>query len=525
MAHAQTFTRQDTLRGTITEERAWWDLTHYDLHIAVDIPQRSLSGTNTIAYTVLKPHQVMQIDLQPPMRIDRVTQDGMSLEVIREGNAWFVRLSKEQSEGDHKAIVVEFSGVPKVGANPPWDGGLTWAKDGNGIDWVVTTCQGDGASLWWPCKDHLYDEPDSMGITITAPAHLVSVANGRLRSKTDNGDGSATYAWFVGSPINNYGVNMNIGDYVHFGENYQGENGPLDCDYYVLRDNLKKARAHFRQVPGMMDAFEHWFGPYPFYEDGFKLVEVPYPGMEHQSSVTYGNGYKNGYGSRDVSDTGWGYNFDFIIIHETGHEWFANSITYRDVADMWVHEGFTAYSEGLYLDYHYGVEAASEYVIGTRRNIRNDRPIIGPYNVNKRGSGDMYSKGANILHMIRTLIDDDAAWRQILRGLNKDFYHQTVTSQQIEDYINDRTEVDLAKFFDQYLRTTTIPELEVQQSGNTLRYRWTNCVDGFDMPVLVHAGDKPLWLHPTSQWSTVKAGGEEITVDVNFYVTLELRRS
>ncbi|MDX1407480.1 MAG: M1 family metallopeptidase, partial [Saprospiraceae bacterium] len=374
---AQSFTRQDTLRGSITPERAWWDLTWYDLNIHVDIPNRSLSGTNTIGYTVLRPHQVMQIDLQPPMRIDRVSQDGQALVVTREGSAWFIQLPRPPRVGGRGAVRVEFSGVPKVAANPPWDGGLTWARDGNGLDWIATTCELDGASLWWPCKDHPYDEPDSVSISITAPEHLVSVANGRLRNEQSNGDGTRTYTWFVSNPINGYGVNMNIGDYVHFGEVYQGEKGVLDCDYYVLRDNLKKAQAQFRQVTGMMDAFEHWFGPYPFYEDGFKLVEVPYPGMEHQSSVTYGNGYRNGYGGRDVSGTGWGYNFDFMIIHETGHEWFANSITNRDVADMWVHEGFTAYSEGLYLDYHYGKDAATEYVIGTRRNIRNDRPIIG----------------------------------------------------------------------------------------------------------------------------------------------------
>ncbi|MDX1479198.1 MAG: M1 family metallopeptidase, partial [Saprospiraceae bacterium] len=463
----------------------------------------------------------MQIDLQPPMRIEGVTQDGKPLVVTREGSAWFVQLQKHQRVGSHGAVRVDFSGVPKIAANPPWDGGLTWAKDDNGQDWVATTCQMDGTSVWWPCKDHPYDEPDSMAIAITAPEHLVSVANGRLRNEQVNGDGTKTYTWFVSNPINNYGVNMNIGDYVHFGEVYQSEAGALDCDYFVLRDNLKKARTHFGQVPGMMDAFEHWFGPYPFYEDGFKLVEVPYPGMEHQSSVTYGNGYRNGYGGRDVSGTGWGYNFDFMIIHETGHEWFANSITNRDIADMWVHEGFTAYSEGLYLDFHYGKDAATEYVIGTRRNIRNDRPIIGTYGVNARGSGDMYSKGANVLHMIRTLIDDDAQWRTILRGLNKEFYHQTVSSQQIEAYINAHTDVDLTAFFDQYLRTTMIPELEIERSGSKLRYRWTNCVDGFDMPVRVRIGKEWLWLEPVMGWTEAGVVGEgDVVLDVNFYAKM-----
>src|SRR5690606_16664671 len=326
--------------------------------------------------------------------------------------------------------------------NAPWDGGISWEKDNNGNHFIANSNQGLGASIWWPCKDHMYDEVDSMLISVNVPKGLMDVSNGRLRS-TETFENTKTYNWFVNNPINNYGVNINIGDYVHFSEVYNGEKGPLDMDYYVLRDNLEKAKVHFKDAPKMMKAFEHWFGPYPFYEDGFKLVEAPYLGMEHQSSITYGNKYRKGYLGMDRSNSGWGLFFDYIIIHECGHEWFANNITAKDVADLWIQESFTCYSESLFLDYYYGKQAASEYVIGLRNGIKNNAPLIGVYNVNKEGSSDMYDKGANLLHTLRQLIADDEKWRQILRGLNETFYHQTVTTQQIEDYISAQSGIDL----------------------------------------------------------------------------------
>src|SRR5690606_12072332 len=359
---------------------------------------------------------------------------------------------------------------------------------------------GLGASVWWPNKDHMYDEVDSMLISVNVPKNLTNISNGRLRNIEKHSDNTVTSHWFVGNPINNYGVNVNIGDYEHFSEIYEGENGPLTMDYYVLRDNLVRAKNHFKDAPKMMKAFEHWFGPYPFYEDGFKLVEVPYLGMEHQSSVTYGNQYKKGYLGSDVSGSGWGLKFDFIIIHESGHEWFANNITYRDIADMWIHESFTAYSENLYLDYHFGKKAASDYVIGTRSNIQNDRPIIGIYDVNQKGSGDMYYKGANMLHTLRQLVEDDEKWRAILRGLNKEFYHQTVTTKQVEDFMGSSSGIDLAQFFDQYLRTVKIPMLEYQVKGKQLRYRYTNIVDGFDMPLKINVNGTVDWFYPNADW-------------------------
>ena len=512
------FTRQDSLRGMITAERSWWDLNYYHLDIKVDPENKSIKGSNTVGYKVLKSHNLMQIDLQEPMHITSVKQNNKSLDFSREGNAYFIKLKRKQKPGKINYINIEYEGNPKVAIRAPWDGGLSWEKDENGIDFIATSCQGLGASVWWPNKDHMYDEVDSMLMSVNVPKHLVNVSNGRLRNIIEKDDNTKTYEWFVSNPINNYGVNINIGDYVNFSEKYDGEKGILDIDYYVLRDNLEKAKEQFKQVPMMLDAFEHWFGPYPFYEDSFKLVEVPYLGMEHQSSITYGNKYMQGYLGRDLSRTGWGLKFDYIIIHESGHEWFANNITYKDIADMWVHEGFTCYSENLYVDYHFGKEASADYVIGSRRGIGNRKPIIGPYNVNREGSGDMYSKGANLLHTLRQIAKDDQVWRKILRGLNKEFYHQTVTSKQIENYISENIGFDLSYVFDQYLRDYRIPVLEYTINEGTLKYRWGNTIDGFNMPIEVTIDDVKQLIYPENTWKETAIKEEFIKIDRDYYV-------
>ena len=517
---AQFFTRLDTLRGSITPERAWWDLNYYNLDVKVQPDKEFIAGYNIIRYKVLESSDVIQIDLQQPLKIDAVSQDGEDLNYTAEGPAHFIQLKKKQVPGEYNELYVQYSGKPKKAVRAPWDGGFSWKKDSNGNYFAATSCQGLGASVWWPNKDHMYDEVDSMRIAIDVPKDLVAVANGRLKDEYEYGE-FKQFEWFVANPINNYGVNVNIGDYVYFGEKYKGEKGTLDLDYYVLRENLDKAKEQFKQTPMMMEAFEHWFGPYPFYEDSFKLVEVPYLGMEHQSSVTYGNKYQNGYLGRDLSGSGWGLKFDFIIIHEAGHEWFANNITYKDIADMWIHEGFTAYSENLYLDYHFGKKAASDYVIGTRRNIQNDKPIIGIYGVNQRGSGDMYYKGANMLHTLRQLIEDDKLWRNILRGLNQEFYHQTVTTEQVENYLSEKTKKDLSAFFNQYLRTTMIPRLEYKMDDNTLSFRYVDIVEDFDMPIRVFVDEEAHWIFPNSEWKTEKLKGSNLAFDSNFYIETE----
>ena len=522
-AQAPAFTQDDTLRGSITPERAWWDLTFYNLKIKVDPTQRSISGSNEIRYKVLQTNQLLQIDLQPPMRIERVEQDGQALKVHQQGrNAYFIELQKSQAVGSQQSLTVWYSGKPQIAKHAPWDGGFSWSKDAAGQPFVATSCQGLGASVWWPCKDHMYDEPDSQAITVTVPQDLMDVSNGRLRRTTDNPDGTRTFEWEVKNPINNYGINVNIANYAYFADTLHGEKGVLTLDYYVLPENLEKAQVQFKQVKLMMRAFEHWFGPYPFYEDGYKLVEVPYLGMEHQSSVTYGNQYKNGYLGRDLSGTGWGLKWDFIIIHESGHEWFANNVTYRDIADMWIHEGFTNYSESLYTEYYFGKEAGAAYVRGTRDNIENRRPIIGIYEVNSEGSTDMYYKGGNLLHTIRQIVDNDELWRSVLRGINRDFYHQTVTTKQIEEYISQKSGKSLQKVFDQYLRTTSIPTLEYSLKKQQLIYRWTNCIPGFDMPVKVRiAAGKEVFIYPTTVLKTTTLAGlkkNAFQVNQDFYV-------
>ncbi|MDA9056331.1 M1 family metallopeptidase [Flavobacteriaceae bacterium] len=516
---SEIFTRQDTLRGSITAERVWWDLNYYHLDISVHPETKSIKGKNTIQYTILEPYQTLQIDLQPPMKLTKAVQDGEELVVVTEGNAHFISLKKPQTAiGSQEEIEIFYEGNPRVAVRAPWDGGISWKKDSNGNDFIASSCQGLGASVWWPNKDHMYDEVDSMKISVNVPKHLMDVSNGRLESIEEYDNETTTYNWVITNPINNYGVNINIGDYVHFSEIYEGEKGPLDMDYFVLRDHLEKAKKQFKDAPKMMKAFEHWFGPYPFYEDSFKLVEVPYLGMEHQSSVTYGNEFKQGYLGRDLSGTGWGLKFDFIIIHESGHEWFANNITYKDAADMWVHEGFTAYSENLFLDYHYGTEASADYVIGTRKNIQNDKPVIGNYDVNSEGSSDMYYKGANMLHTLRQLVNDDEKWRQLLRGLNETFYHQTVNTKEIENYISEFSGLNLTAFFNQYLRDVRVPTLEYSIKKKQLSYRWINVVENFEMPIEIEINEEKQWLYPTDDWKKMEINSTQINIDRDYYI-------
>ncbi len=522
-AHAQTyeFTRNDTLRGTITPERSWWDLNFYRLNVRFNPSDSSIKGSNQVFYRVLKPAQVLQIDLQRAMTITRVEQDGKPLTYRQDGDAYFIKLTKPQVVNRTESLTVYYEGKPHVARNAPWDGGFVFSKDKAGQPYIATACQGLGASSWWPNKDHPYDEPDSMTISITVPKPLMDVSNGQLRRVIDNSDQTRTFEWAVVNPINNYGVNLNVANYSHWSETYQGLKGPLALNFYVLPEHLEVAKKQFQQVPQMLKAFEYWFGPYPFYEDGYKLVEVPYLGMEHQSSVTYGNGFKNGYLGRDLSGTGWGSKWDFIIVHESGHEWFANSITNYDVADMWIHESFTNYSESLFIEYYHGKEAAAAYIIGCRKLIRNDRPVVGTYNVNHSGSGDMYYKGGSLLHTIRQIVNNDERWHQMLLGLNKTFYHKTVTGAQVEAFVGKSLGLNLSKVFDQYLRDIRIPTLVYRIKDHQLEYRWEDCVAGFDMPVKVKIGESEtlMLLKPSPNWQKLKVkDATSIAVDPNFYV-------
>jgi aminopeptidase N len=445
------------------------------------------------------------------MEISKVSQDGIELKHSRIGNAYFIELTKMQVPEDYNEILVQYHGKPRIAPHPPWDSGIVWEKDSLGNPFVSSISWGAGSSQWWPCKDHMYDEVDSLKFSINVRNDLMAVANGKLVKIEKKKNNTITYHWFVANPINNYGVNFNIGNYTHFSEIYTGENGLLNCNYHVLKQNLSNAKEQFKQVPMMLKAFEHWFGPYPFYKDGYKLVEVPYLGMEHQSATTYGNGFINGMQGKDASNTGWGNKFDYIIIHESGHEWFACNITFKDIADIWIHESFTTYSEGLYVEYYYGEEAGNDYQIGIRKGISNDKPMIGHYEVNDLAySGDNYPKEATILHMLRQIVNDDEKWRQILRGLNKDFYHQTGTTKQIEDYIAEKTGIDLKNFWNQYLRTNQIPVFEYYYANGSISYRWTNSIKEFDMPSKINLNGVDKWIGKRNQlnwtayywWST-----------------------
>ena len=518
----RVFTHADSLRGSITPERAWWDVTFYDLHVRVSPADSSVSGTNRITYRVTAPAREMQIDLQTPLAIDSIVQAGQRLSARRDGNAFFITPIGLQPIGSEQSIALYYHGRPRVAQHAPWDGGFVWTTDSLGNPWVASAVQGFGASAWWPNKDTQADEPDSQRVAITVPSAMMDVSNGRLRTTTRNADGTTTYEWFVQNPINNYDVAVNAGSYAHFSDVYQGEAGALTLDFWPLAYNEARARVQFAQTRSMLACFEHWFGPYPWYADGYKLVETPHLGMEHQSAVAYGNHYGNGYLGRDLSGTGEGLKWDYIIVHESAHEWWGNSLTTADIADMWVHEAFAMYAENLYVECQSGRAAADRYVIGVRRAVQNETPIVGAYGVQNEGSGDMYFKGANMLHTIRQLVNDDERWRGILRGLQSTYRHQIVTGRQVEDYISAQSGLDLSRVFAQYLTTTQIPVLEYAVSNGALHYRWTHVVPGFDMPVRVTVGGEGArLLHPTTEWGSapIAAGGSpEVVVDPNFYV-------
>lgn len=536
------FSKQDSLRGAITPDRAWWDVVSYNIQITPDYKTKTLKGWNQISFDIYKDgnNRKMQIDLQQPMQIDSIIFNNKKVTNFKRlGNVYTLDFEQYQFKvartliKKDKAIplyniLIYFSGKPREAVNAPWDGGWIFAKDAKGRPWMTVACQGLGASVWYPCKDHQSDEPDDGAIIqVKVPDTLVAVSNGRLYSNEDQKDGTKLFTWKVENPINNYNIVPYIGKYVHFDDEFDGEAGKkLTLDYWVLDYNLENAKKQFgRDVKPMLKAFEYWFGPYPFYKDGFKLVESSHLGMEHQSAIAYGNHYQDGYLGSDLSGTGWGLKWDYIIIHEAGHEWFGNNITTKDIADLWVHEGFTMYAEALFIEYYWGKTAADEYIQGIRRNISNDKPLIGIYGVNKRGSGDMYNKGANLLHTIRQVINDDSLFRNILRGLNKEFYHKTITSKDIETYFSKKSGKNFSIIFDQYLRTVKIPQFEYKFNNHTLAYRWTNVIKGFQMPVEIIGGGEKKLLQPTTAWKTQKMGDwlskKDFTINSNYYITIK----
>jgi len=514
-------TKTDTLKGSNTEFRNFWDVKKYDIVLEPNFEAKSIKGSNKISLTIEKDvlNPVFQIDLQSPMKANKISASFPIVDKKIEGDFIFISAKKKFKKGEKYTIDIDYSGNPVIAKHAPWDGGWMFTKDKNGNPWMTAADEGIGASIWLPVKDIWSDEPDNgMTFKIITPKDLVGVGNGKLIKEENLGD-KKSWLWEVKNPINDYSIIPSIGKYVNFKDTFDGEKGKLDLDYWVLDYNLDKAKKQFEQVKPMMKAFEHWFGPYPFYEDSYKLVESPHLGMEHQSNVAYGNKYQNGYLGRDLSGTGIGLKWDYIIIHETGHEWFANNITAKDQADMWIHESFTTYSETLFVDYVFGKADGNKYLQGLRGNIQNDKPIIGKYGIRNEGSGDMYPKGANMIHTIRQVINNDEKFRQILRGLNKDFYHQTVTSAQIQNYFSEKSGIDLKSIFDQYLTTIKIPTLEYKQNGNQLTYKWTNVVPNLKLPIRLADGQE---LKPTEQNQTTTLKSDKpVEFDKNYYINVK----
>jgi hypothetical protein len=536
------FTRADTLRGTLSRERSWWDVQRYDVSIKPNFTTKTIEGKNKLTYTVTTADHLntIQLDLQEPMQIDSIFADNTRSTLLfkKDGNAWHVQVPAQIKNSTH-ALLIYFHGKIHEAVRPPWDGGASWSQDSLNRPMMTITCQGLGASVWYPCKDHQSDEPDKgASLSMVVPDTLVGVSNGRLISKTDNHNGTTSYKWGVVNPINNYELIPYIGKYVGWGETYKGKKGDLTLHYWVLDYHEKRAKAYMPvEVKKMLQAHESYFGPYPFYEDGYQLVESPVGGsMEHQSAVAYSGNYDHGYtGNTDLSGTGWGKKWDYMIVHESGHEWFGNSITTKDLADLWVHEGFTCYSETLYTEYYFGKEAGNAYNVGLRQMIANIFPIIGYYGVNDdvmQRSQDMYVKSSALLQTIRHSMADDEKFKAILQGLQTAFYHQTVTTAQVEHYFNEKAGYDYGPVFDQYLRNTDIPELEYRFSADrkTVSYRYTNCIKSFNLPLLLTKDKAQLKIAPTTEWKTTMltatdaTGFDPKTIKDMYYITVNERK-
>jgi aminopeptidase N len=507
---------KENMPSNTLPERKWWNVLHYAIDVTPNYNKKFITGTNSITFRTLQSGRVMQIDLQQPMDITKIIWLNKQLKFSRHGNAYLVSFPKALNKNETLTITVHFKGYPNVANKPPWDNGWIFTADKKGRPWMSIACEGSGARIWLPCKDVLYDEPDNgTSFSITVPDTLVAVANGRLLKRIKNNNGTTTYRWNVASPINNYNIIPYIGKYVTWHHDFPGQKGNLDCDFWVLDYNLEKAKKHFQQVDTMLRCFEYWLGPYPFYKDSYKVVDAPMAGMEHQSAIAYGNAFENGYSGKNLSGTVWGLQWDFILVHESGHEWFGNSITASNDGESWIHEGFTKYLETIYTNYVFGTEAGNDYTIGIWKRILNDAPVIGS------GSSDQYNKGCAMLHMIRQIIGD-STFRELLHGLNKTFYHQTVSTEQILLFMNHYAQKDFTKMFDQYLRTTKVPILEYSLKHSVFNFRWTNCIDSFNMPLKVSFNSEPeIFIFPTTEWQNISIPATELktlTVDRNFYV-------
>ncbi|MCB0537113.1 MAG: M1 family metallopeptidase [Bacteroidetes bacterium] len=496
------YNRGDTLRGSLRPERTAFDVTYYNLNLDVSFKNKSISGYNDIYFSMVENSDSLQIDLFDNMIIDSIIYNGAKLKYLRDYNAVFVSFPKIMQKGSKQKMRVYYHGKPIIANNPPWDGGFTWQKDEDGEDWLGVSCEGIGASLWWPNKDHLSDEPDSMRVTCTIPKNLVFVGNGLLEKNTETGD-KRLMTWKVSYPINNYNITLNIGNYVNFKDTYTAQDGDkLGLDYWVMPYNLEKAKKQFEQVKPMLACYEKYFGKFPFWKDNYKLVETPYLGMEHQTAIAYGNGYKKGYAGMDYSRIG--LDFDYIIIHETGHEYWGNLISTEDMADMWIHESFCTYSEALYVECMFDYNKAQEYVNAKKPHIGNRAPMAGIYGVNVEGDGDMYNKGMLFLNTLRHVVNNDDLWFSLLKEMNEEFAYKTINANDVMFFFNKKTGLDLTPIFMQYLYYADVPKLmynidKVKGKNYTLKYKWIANVGDFAMPFEVKIGDNKTRLNGTNQ--------------------------
>ncbi len=508
-------TRFDMLRGAYSPFRANNDLLYYHLDVRVDPDEKSIRGKNTIRFRMLQDGTRIQLDLNEALAIDKILLGEMTLKYQRDSGAVFVDFPHTLRAGQIYSIEFHYSGHPLETGR---FGGMTFKKDPAGRTWINTACEETGASIWWPNKDQWRDEVQSMDISVAVPNGLIDVSNGHFAGKTDLGDGYTRWDWHVSYPINNYDVSMNIGKYEHYSDNL----GDLPLDFYVLPEDLDRSKPQFAQAKGMIEAFQHYFGPYPFAKDGYKLIEAPYSGMEHQSAVTYGNLFKNGYMGRDWTGVGISTRFDFIIIHESGHEWFGNAVSATDHADMWIHEGWTTYLESLYVEYRWGKEDAIKYLSGYRPKVHNLRPIVAERGVNADPTEDQYFKGALMLNTLRSVVNDDAKWWALLRGFYQRYKYQNILTEDVIAYFNLHTGMNLTPVFNQYLRRAAIPRLELLfgEAPGTVMYRWAADEEKFAMPVRVGSPGNWQTIKPTTDWQMMKTplSKDELQVDVDHFL-------
>ena len=507
-------THADILRGAYGPYRANNDLLFYHLDIRLDPEQKTINGKVTIRFKMLQDAARIQLDLHEALQVDKILLGSTELKYERDSGAVFVDFPETLHAGRTYSIDFYYSGHPLETGR---FGGITFRKDPAGRPWINTACEGTGASLWWPNKDQWRDEVENMQISVAIPNDLVDVSNGKFVGKTDLGDGYTRWDWLVQYPINNYDVSLNIGNYEHFSDRL----GNVPLDFYALPEDLDKAKKQFVQAKGMLEAYQHYFGEYPFAKDGYKLIEAPYSGMEHQSAVTYGNHFANGYLERDWTGVGISPKFDFIIIHESAHEWFGNSITAADVSDMWIHEGWATYLESLYVEYTFGHDDAIKYLNGYKPKVRNRQPIITERGVNRTPPQDQYFKGALFLNTLRSVVNDDKRWWALLHDFYQHFKYRTILTEDVVDYFNQSLKMDLTPIFDEYLRHAALPALELKfdDEQGTVQYRWKADAAGFAMPVKVGAPGKWRIVRPTAEWQTMKTpiGKADFTVDTDHY--------